>query len=245
VTAENFDPEYIKINRNGTIPSLTSASLSEPLIESTDILRYLDTLRGPSTLTPDAADATKAAAIMDLVHSDAVSTNIILLRARDPAEMTDKKASVWREFVANRQARLEKERDADPSHPFYAPKAVENGAVHQLYAADVGDAHKAFYDESHALYKGFADGMAKLEPMLTLPYAVGDRVTEADFHIVPWLSHALWGAGTEPSEVQNFATLEALIQKSVPGFKVGPRTREWWANIAATDAFKKVFPVLH
>jgi len=43
----------------------------------------------------------------------------------------------------------------------------------------------------------------------------------------------------------DFGPLEALIQKTVPNFKVGPKTREWWSNMSKRESFKKVYPNLH
>ncbi|CAM1500401.1 Fc.00g095630.m01.CDS01 [Cosmosporella sp. VM-42] len=245
LAAENFDVEYLKINPNGTVPSLTSPSLAKPLTESTDILRYLDGL-GCSTLVPrDPETKKKVKAILDLVHSEDVNTNIILLQARDVKEMDAKKASMWHGFVTNRQAALERGCSAAPEHPFYRRKLQENNGIYHLYNAEVGDAHRDFFKASHDLYRRFAAGMDRLESLLVLPYAAGDKITEADFHVVPWMSHAMWGAGTEPNEVQDIETLESLINKSVLSFRIGPKTREWWLSISRTDSFKKVYSSLH
>ncbi len=246
VTAENFDYDYLQINPNGTVPSLTSPHLSKPLTESFDILRYLDGLKGNSTLVPsDPAVQARVKAILEVVHSNDVTTNLILLQARDHEELKSKTTGLWGTFVANRQAKLEQGKVEHPEFAFYSRKADENGALHTLYTT-AGDAeqHK-FFAVTDEMYRTFAAGMAKLESLLVLPYAAGSVVTEADWHVVPWLSHAMAGAGTDPKAIQDFAPLEALIGKSVPGFVVGPKTKKWWAAISATDAFKTVFPVLH
>ncbi|KAH7119377.1 hypothetical protein B0J13DRAFT_612900 [Dactylonectria estremocensis] len=249
VAADNFNPAYLKINPNGTVPSLTSASLENPLTDSIDILRYLDGLRlGHNNLVPvedNAKTKQKVQAILDLVHSDDLGTNLILLQARDAEEMQHKKNSDWKTFLEARQTRLEKERVSNPGHPFYGLKAQENGQLYKLYVTDIGPEHQLFFKKTHEMYRSFAAGMEKLEALLVLPYAAGDTITEADWHVAPWLSHAMAGAGTNPSEIQDFKPLERLIQKSVSGFTVGPKTREWWANVAATGSFKKVFPTLH
>lgn len=240
-TGENFAPEYIAINPNGTVPSLTAPSLTKPLTESADILRWIDS-RGTKTLVPQ--DAARSKEIVDLVHSPSMGTSLILFQARDPVEMASKKASGWNAFLEGRQTRLDKELAAQPTHPFYISKAAENLSITSLYRADVGSEHEDLYAMSDEMYRTMASGLDKLEGLIALPYAAGSKVSEADYNTVPWLSHAMMGAGTPVTAVQDFGPLEALIQKTVPDFKIGPKTKEWWSNIAQTEAFKKVFPVL-
>ncbi|RSL91170.1 hypothetical protein CEP51_000404 [Fusarium floridanum] len=244
-TAENFAPEYLKINPHGTVPSLESSALEKPLVQSMDILRYVDSL-GEATLVPkDPKVQQKAQQIIDLVHSADVDTNVILFTARDTKEMEAKKASMWKQFLQNRQTKLEQEHKAAPGNAFYSFKREENEAVNKLYAAEVGADHEQFFQASHNQYRTFASGMNKLEEALVLPFAAGDSLTEADFHVVPWLSHAMWGAGTEPTDIHNFGPLEDLIGKSESGYSVGPKTKQWWKRVSATKSFKKVYPSLH
>jgi glutathione S-transferase len=215
------------------------------LSESADVLRFLDKLKGGPSLVPeDPETKRKVQSLLDLVHSSDVDTGILLL-ARNAEEMNAKKNSPWKVFVVNRQDKLEKERAAHPDHPFYGPKSAENGYLYNFYTTETGPAHESFYAMTQEAYRKFAGGMDKLEKLLVLPYAAGDALTEADFHVVPWLAHAMEGAGTEPSETQDFEPLEKMIQKSIPDFKVGPNTKKWWANMNETATFKKVYPVLH
>jgi hypothetical protein len=57
------------------------------------------------------------------------------------------------------------------------------------------------------------------------------------------LTLSQWGAGA--AEIHDFGPLEALIAKTVPGFKVGDRIKEWWMNMSKREAFKEVYPNLH
>ncbi|EHK26769.1 uncharacterized protein TRIVIDRAFT_62580 [Trichoderma virens Gv29-8] len=241
-TGENFAPEYIAINPNGTVPSLTAPSLAKPLTESADILRWIDS-RGTKTLVPQ--DEARSKEILDLMHSPSMSTNLILFQARDPVEMESKKKSGWNAFLEGRQTRLDKELAAHPEHSFYISKAAENLAITSLYRAEVGSEHKDLYKLTDEMYRTMASGLDKLESLIALPFAAGSRVSEADYNTIPWLSHAMMGANTPVTAVQDFGPLEKLIQKTVPDFKIGPKTKEWWSNVAKTEAFKKVFPVLH
>lgn len=163
--------------------------------------------------------------------------------ARDKEEFQAKQSSMWKDFVGVRQKVLEQNRTEYPDHEFYGGKAVENGMLNTLYISEVGSDHEQFFAHSREGYQTFAKGLAELDSLLVLPYAAGEEVTLADLHIVPWLAHAMWGAGA--SDVCDFGPLEELIQKTVPGFKVGGKIRQWWSTFGERESFKKVYPVLH
>lgn len=247
VGAENFSSEYLVINPNGTIPSLTAPSLDKPIIQSADVLTYLERSHPGSgvELTPkDKKTQEISQQLIDLVHSDAVGTNLILLMARDREEFQAKQSSMWKEFIGTRQKVLEQNRAQYPEHEFYGGKAAENGGVNDLYTSpEMGSEHDAFFAHSRGGYRLFAKGVAELDALLVLPYAAGEEVTLADLNIVPWLAHAMWGAGA--TEVGDFGPLETLVRKSEPDFEVGKKIRSWWATFGERESFKKVYPKLH
>ena len=246
--AENFEPEYMKINPNGTVPSLVVTAHNKPLIDTRSILEYLDQSSPNSTRTPaltptDPEIKIRANALIELVHSSDLDTNLILLACRDEAELEEKRSGVFGSFVAARQAVLKKYHQIDPSNALYAAKVKENGALSHIYTTGPSDERKAFFVDTQKRYVKFASTMEELNSRIRLPYATGDEVVLADLHIVPWLSHALAGVGTvDPSD---FSKLEAHIGKTVPGFKVGDNVRAWWSNFGKRDSFKKVFHTLH
>jgi glutathione S-transferase len=243
VAAENFQPDYLKINPMGTVPSLIVPSLTQPLTDSRDILKYLDEIKTSTLIPLDEIAKEKMEAIIDLVHSEDVNTNIILLQARNLEEYEDIRNGVFGAYIATRQEVLEKHRAAYPDHPFYGPKSEENGILHNLYTTVPSAEHDAFFKITDEDYIKFAAELDRLETILVLPYAVGDRVTLADLHVVPWLAHAMAGVGTK--EIKDLSKLEAHLQKSVPTFKIGPKTQKWWDNYTDRAAFKEVFPFLH
>jgi hypothetical protein len=78
----------------------------------------------------------------------------------------------------------------------------------------------------------------KLNRLLVLSYAAGEELMAADLHIVPWLSHTLWGTGA--TGIQDFASLGRLVGEAVPSFSFGERIEAWWLNISKRDSFKGV-----
>ncbi|KIX04798.1 uncharacterized protein Z518_05669 [Rhinocladiella mackenziei CBS 650.93] len=243
--AGNFDIDYLKVNNNGTIPALTAPVLDTPLMQSTDILEYLDRAHPESdiSLAPED-DTTKQTVqrLLELVHSMVLDSNLILLAARDPDEMEKVKGN-FHGFITTRQRVLEENRARYPDHPFYGPKAEDNGKLHHLYVTPIGAEHEQFFRSTHEAYQKFATAFKELESTLVLPYAAGGKVTYADLHIVPWLSHVLCFAGAE--DFNDFGKLEARVRKSDPGFAIGPNVRQWWRNMQRRESFQKVFPVLH
>ncbi|KAL3449890.1 hypothetical protein BJX65DRAFT_305905 [Aspergillus insuetus] len=245
LTAKNFEPDYLQINPNGTIPSMIVPGLSKALVDSVDILEYLDRSRpNASPLIPtDSSSKKRVQQLIEFVHSAQADTNLILLQARSYEELEGKKNSPWMTFLSNRQMVLKKYHAEDPSHPFYERRAARNGALLRLYTSDPSLEHTEFFERTHAQYHDFAAGLDHLDSLLVLPYATGPLITAADLHIVPWLAHAMWGAGGQ--DIHEFEPLEKLIHQSVPGFEVGGRIKEWWANISQRESFKECYPALH
>lgn len=244
--AENFNPEYIKINPNGTIPSLTSASLSKPLTESADIVKYLDSNRpnGRPLFPIDAKLLSKVEELITHVHQERLSTNLILLQARDAEEFHAKTSSPMKSFVDKRQEKLVKYGLAHPELSLYAMRTPDNGHLYRLYnSEEISPEHEQFFEASRQGYRDYAVGLDKLNSMLVLPYAVGDEVTAADVHIIPWLAHAMWAAGAK--SIDDFEALRKLVARSVPGFEFGENIKIWWRNVAARESFKNNYPSLH
>ncbi|POR37737.1 Maleylacetoacetate isomerase [Tolypocladium paradoxum] len=223
VSANNVTSSYLAINPNGTVRSLTSSSLNKPVTESVDILYQMDALRAGYALVPtDPVTQKTTQAIIDLVHADAASTDVILLHAR-----------------------LEGERAAHPENPLHVsrPKAQENSWLNKLYTTDFGNTYLTFSGVSHEIYRTLMDKLERA-PSSAVRHGRLRHQTGANLHIAPWLAYALAGAGMDPRTIQDFKPLEKVAQKSVPGFKVGPRTK-WWDTITATKAFKKAYPTRH
>lgn len=244
VNAENFKPEYLAINPMGTVPSLVSPSLSQPLVDSRNILEYLDRSKqaenSSNLVPPSVEERATVDQLIDQVHSDDVSTNILLFMARDKEELEANKRYGRHVFLHNRQKALEQYRSQFPDNPFYGPKLKENGSVDRIYETQDSDELDEFFRSSELAYRSFISGLAKLDSMLNLPYAAGNNITAADLHIAPWLSHAMMAVGTE--NITDLDPLESHLQKTSPQFTIGKNTREWWFRMNQRTSFKEFFP---
>lgn len=247
VKAENFNPEYLKENPNGTVPTLTASHLNKPLVDTRQILEFLDVSRpsvnGPDLTPAGTQDKPAANALIELVHSSDLETSLVLYGCLDNSEIDRVKASPLYAYLAARQTALQKYHSADLANAYYGAKLKENGTLYSLFTDAPSADRDAFFEDTAAKYKKFAAGLNMLERQICLPYATGDHVTLADLHIIPWLSHTLWALGT--IDRSDFSKLEGGIQQTVPDFKIGPKIREWWNNFGKRDSFQEVFKVLH
>lgn len=247
VKAENLDPEYLKKNPNGTVPTLTASHLSKPLVDTRQILEFLDVSRpsvdGPD-LTPNGTqDKAAANALIELVHSNDLDTSLILYGCLDNSEIDRVKASSLYAYLAARNTALQTYHSTDPTNVFHGAKLKENDTLYSFFTDASSVDRDAFFKDTAAKYKNFAAGLDVLERQIRLRYAIGDHVTLADLHIVPWLSHTLWALGT--TDRSDFTKLEGRIQRTVPDFRIGPKLREWWNNFGKRDSFQEVFKELH
>lgn len=213
------------------------------MVDSREVLEYLDSTRSgdniPKLAPSDPNIAAVMAELIELVHGDDVSTNILLLQSRDLDEYNDKKGGSAAEFLQNRQHALEALFAEYPNSSFYAARAKSNGVLNNIYQTEPGAEHEAFFKSTHEDTRKYAAGLDRLERTLVLPYAAGDKITLADLHIVPWISHAQMAVNT--TDINDLDTLEKHFQKTVPDFKIGPKTRSWWKTMGQRESFKKIY----
>ncbi|ORX37725.1 hypothetical protein BD324DRAFT_623016 [Kockovaella imperatae] len=127
---ENFSPSYLKINKNGTVPTLvvptaetTSADVDSryrSLRDTITICDFLDQARSANTVNttssrpaPTLSPATiEGKAIVDeiiaLVHLPSVDPNFLAMSARDETELKQKAESASGAMVRDRRASLDK-----------------------------------------------------------------------------------------------------------------------------------------
>lgn len=167
VKAENFDPEYLEKNPNGTVPTLTAPHLSQPLVDTQQILEYLDqsrpSVKGPKLTPVERQDKSIASAWIELVHSDDLETGVIIFGCLNDSEIHRLQATPFMAYVVARQTALQNYHSADPTDSFYRRKLIENGALYSVLTGSPNADRTAFFADTSAKYTRFAAGLKMLE----------------------------------------------------------------------------------
>lgn len=163
VKAENLEPNYLKINSNGTVPTLTAPHLSQPLIDTQPILEFLDqsrpSVQGPDLIPSNAQDKAVANALIKLVHSSDLETGLLLYGCLNDAEIDGLKSSRLFTYLDTRQSALENYLSLDSTNAFYGAKSKENGSLHRIFTNAPNADREAYFKETAAGYKIFAAGL--------------------------------------------------------------------------------------
>ena len=127
----NLEPAYLAINPNGTVPTLTTSERTGPLIDTRLILEYINSLKSGSGIpdlvpAPESETGRRIAALIELVHSDEASTNILLLMPRDAEELEAKRKGGIGAFIGVRQEVIERNLEAGPGNKAYTDRVDDN-----------------------------------------------------------------------------------------------------------------------
>ena len=102
---------------------------------------------------------------------------------------------------------------------------------------------QAISTQAEVAYGTFAAELGRLDGLIVLPYAAGEAFTAADIHMVAWLAHAMMACGIQ--EMGDLDAFERWIAKSVAGFRLGGRIREWWALVIRRESIRTLYPKPH
>ncbi|KAH8102593.1 hypothetical protein BXZ70DRAFT_1059164 [Cristinia sonorae] len=185
VNGENFNPEFLKINPNATLPALVAEGRT--YTTTTDVVRYL--IGHAPKKVPYGNPA-----LISRIHEDSLDPNFPLLAARDETSLSAASSGFASVFVNNRQNALLKYVDTPEAEPFktsvFEPKIQANGAVLDIYTGKASDEVKqVFFKQCTQHWNNISDFILKELPGY-LPesgFINGDVPGEDDFHIGIWL----------------------------------------------------------
>ncbi|CAO3601284.1 unnamed protein product [Absidia cylindrospora] len=174
--AENFSPEFLKLNPNHTIPVVVDEQANKTFTNSISVSKYLDEKSG-NTLTPkDQHQVDHMNALLDLLHDSNAKREIVVPFLKN-------RIAGWQHYLAATQ---------DENTKQLYQQQIQ--ATEQLLAAyDKTNTQQAatMYNQHNACWKLAVDLLDKLEATLNTnssDYLLGNEYTLADVHATPVLA---------------------------------------------------------
>ncbi|WWC73698.1 uncharacterized protein I206_107670 [Kwoniella pini CBS 10737] len=245
---ENFAPSYLKINLNGTIPTLVV-----PTLETTgnDVDTKYRSLRD-TIIGKGISDE-----IINLIHLYTVDPNFVALAVRDEAELKQKATRPPGKSLAQRRQALRQYLDEakqavansavvpkegsstweQKTVNFLEEKFKSNEQIWELYNGQSGDDKKEqFFEVCRKTWtESLPNAFSRLEGLIKGPFALGDQISLADLHAISWLTRLVTIAGGPPDA----SGIDSLIPH-MSGYKFGPKVREFWSEWVQRESFKLV-----
>ncbi|KAI0348610.1 hypothetical protein BDW22DRAFT_1424764 [Trametopsis cervina] len=227
---ENFNPEFLKLNPEGTVPTLVTED-GKKYTSSTDVVKYLLSVTSKKT-TPGNPE------IYNKVHEPSIDPNFILLATRNDEEFVKAQNGLATAFVSGRKAALEKYSaapDAAPFLEFYTNKLVGVNHLAKLFGGEVPTAD--WYALSTKHWGDIATFINVDLPAL-LPesgFIDGAEPGEDDFHVGAWLTRVSWVAGAT-NDPEGLKPIEKELGGPVPAKVVA-----YWKAWQKRPSFQKVY----
>jgi len=232
----NFNPEFVKLNPNATVPTLTHDGKS--FTSTAEVINYLVSI-SQKKIAPETR-------ITSVVHEAGIDPNFTLAAARNDEELTAVSKSFMMTFTSTRLGYL-KQYAATPEgqayKPFYDAQIAQISGFEALLGGRAPDeAKQGFFKRSTALWDAIKDFI-----IVTLPAAIdqgpfigGAEPGVDDFHVAAWLARVASVVGAKKSD-EGVSALEnrfGPIPQKVKGF---------WQAWTERDSWAKVYPdnVLH
>ncbi|KAF8213369.1 hypothetical protein K438DRAFT_1089445 [Mycena galopus ATCC 62051] len=230
IEGENFAPWFLKLNPNGTLPTLES-----------DGQVYKTTAEVTSALIKDAPTKVKAGStVIETIHADKYDPNLLVVASRNDAELTAKSDGIFGAYFSNRQAVLEKlsvDPEAAAYKDFYETKKGENGGLLPLFTGKASEEQKAgFFALSQAHLDSIKGALFEVLPgFLPASGFIGGEVPgEDDFHVGAWLTRVADASGGKSAD-DALAAIEGAYGAPVPG-----KVSAYWGAWTARASWKKV-----
>ncbi|KAI0252302.1 hypothetical protein BJV78DRAFT_1204333 [Lactifluus subvellereus] len=236
VEGANFDPEFLKLNPNATLPTLTHDG--ESYTSTTAVIDHLVSI--------SSVEVAAETSITKTVHEDKIDPNFAFLAARNEEELAEVSGGFGNVFTTTRLGGLKKyaaTEEGQAYKTFYDAKIAATGRMHALLNghATHGDkqGHFTASTDLWAAIKAFT--LETLPAAITVgPFIGGARPGVDDFHVGAWLARIAFLVGAQKSE-EGFLMLDERF--GLVDEKVETYLKAW----SARDSWVKTYPdhVLH
>lgn len=256
-TSAEVATKFRAINDTKAILEFLDKSRSQNTIASDEASAAPAPILAPATIEGKATSDE----IIKLVHDPTVDPNFLLLGARNEAELNASKNGLPGTFVTNRNTALlqhqkDLENDSAPvafdgsANPkssairenlkkWYADKTTSQSLLTNAYVHGDKDAIEQLIQLTNATWKATGETLAKLETLVQGPFALGDQISLADLHLIPWLARiGAIASGLQGNKSDPLGSLDGVLGANG---KVGEKVRGLWAVFAERPSFKAVY----
>jgi len=227
----NFNPEFLKLNPNGTLPTLTHEGKSYK--STAEVIDYLVSVSS-TKVAPETF-------ITKVVHEDRIDPNFSMVAARNDEELAQVTGSLGNVFHTTRLGHLKKYAatpEAQVHKSFYDNQITKISGLHAVLNGQAPDDGKQrFFSKSSALWDGI-----KVFTVETLPTSItegpfigGVRPGVDDFHVGAWIARIAFVSGAQKSE-EGLSVLEKRFG-TLP-----EKVKAYWRAWIVRDSWVKAYP---
>jgi len=226
----NFNPEFLKLNPNATLPTLTHEGKSYK--STAEVIDYL--------LSISSTKVAPETSITKVVHEDSIDPNFSMVAARNDEELTQVSGNLGNVFNTSRLGHLKKYA-ATPEgqvHKAFYDKQITKleGLQAVLNGQAPDDGKQQFFSKCSALWDGIKVFIVETLPTAITegPFIGGVRPGVDDFHVGAWIARIAFVSGAQKSE----EGLSALEKKFGP---LDEKVKAYWTAWIARDSWVKAY----